>query len=157
MTTDLFGIVITNGVAVGILANTVNGTGHVKQALSQGGLTAAAVAQKADIANGVCCVHNVCCSFREAEPPLLHSGAQHRTVSLYTNTGQISMPIFIDFTKSAAIFYKCSPIFTSKIRNSAQNAHCFRVFCLKTSVSAAAYKFTKQENREQNSPRYALY
>ena len=65
MTADLLGIVVANGVAVGVLADTVDGTGHVKQALGQGGFAAAAVAQQADIADGVNSVHSEKNSFRE--------------------------------------------------------------------------------------------
>ncbi len=57
MTFDLLGIVIADGVAVGVFTNAVNGAGHVKQALSQGGLAASAVAQQTDVADGINSVH----------------------------------------------------------------------------------------------------
>ena len=65
MAADLFGIIVTNGVAVGVLADTIDDTGHVKQAFGQGGLTTAGVAKQADVANRVCCVHSSMYSFRE--------------------------------------------------------------------------------------------
>ena len=65
MAANLFGIIVTNGVAVGVLTDTVDGTGHVEQTLGQGGLTTAGVTQQADVANSVCCVHSSVCSFRE--------------------------------------------------------------------------------------------
>ena len=65
---DLLGIIIANGVAVGILAHTVNGTGHVEQALCQSGLAASAVTQQADVANGVDSVHSRKNSFRDGVP-----------------------------------------------------------------------------------------
>ena len=54
---NLFGIIVTNGISVCIFADAVNSTGHIKQALSQGGLTAAAVAQKADITDRINSIH----------------------------------------------------------------------------------------------------
>ena len=57
ITADLLGVVVTDGVAVGVLAHPVDGTGHIQQALCQGGLTASAVAQQADITNGVNSIH----------------------------------------------------------------------------------------------------
>ena len=62
---DFLGIIVANGVAVGILAHTVDGTGHVKQTLGQGSLAAAAVAQKTDISDRVNSVHGDSFSFRE--------------------------------------------------------------------------------------------
>ena len=47
----LLGIIIADGVAVSHTAHPVDGAGHIKQALRQGGLTAAAVAQQADVAD----------------------------------------------------------------------------------------------------------
>ena len=70
MTADLLGIVVANGVAVGVLADTVDGTGHVKQALGQGRFAAAAVAQQTDVADGVNSVHSEKNSFREGEPSI---------------------------------------------------------------------------------------
>jgi len=48
---DLFGIIVADGVSIGYLALTVNGTGDKQHALCKGGFTAVAVAQKADIAD----------------------------------------------------------------------------------------------------------
>ncbi len=52
---DLLGVVIANGVAVRRLAQAVGNAGEIQHALHQGGLSAAAVAQQADVAN----VHRV--------------------------------------------------------------------------------------------------
>ena len=49
LTLDLFGIIITNGIAVRDSAHTVDGAGHKQQALCQRSLTAAAVTQQADV------------------------------------------------------------------------------------------------------------
>ena len=49
VTLDLFGIIITNGIAVRDSAHTVDGAGHKQQALCQRSLTAAAVTQQADV------------------------------------------------------------------------------------------------------------
>ena len=48
---DLFGIVVTDGVAVGGLALTVDRTSHVQHALGERGLAAAAMAEQAHIAD----------------------------------------------------------------------------------------------------------
>ena len=54
-----FGIVVADGVAVSVLAHTVDCAGDIKQAFDQSGLTAAAVAQKADVADiGGCVAHD---------------------------------------------------------------------------------------------------
>ena len=58
MALGLLGVEIGNGVAVGILAHTDDGTGHVEQALSQGGLAAAAMAQQTDVADGINGIHD---------------------------------------------------------------------------------------------------
>ena len=47
----LLGIVVADGVAVHHTAHAVQGAGHVKQALCQGGLTVSAVTQQADVAD----------------------------------------------------------------------------------------------------------
>ncbi len=70
VTLDLLGIVIANGVAVGILADPVNGTGHVKQTFGKGGLTAAAMTQQTDIADGINGIHSSFDSFREGDPSM---------------------------------------------------------------------------------------
>ena len=62
---DLFGIVVTNGVAVGNSAQTVRAAGEIQHALSEGGLAAAAVAKQHDIAD-VFCTHNGSVSFRKS-------------------------------------------------------------------------------------------
>ena len=49
ITAGLFGVEVSDGIAVCVLAHTDDGAGHIKQALSQGGLTAAAVAQQTDV------------------------------------------------------------------------------------------------------------
>ena len=49
LTLDLFGIIITNGIAVRDSAHTIDGAGHKQQALCQRSLTAAAVTQQADV------------------------------------------------------------------------------------------------------------
>ena len=54
---DLLGVVVTGGVAVSGLAQTVNTLGHVQHLLHQRGLAGAAVAQQGNIAN-VVCSHN---------------------------------------------------------------------------------------------------
>ena len=69
ITADLLRVVVTDGVAVGVLAHPVDGAGHIQKALCQSGLAAAAVAQKADIANGVYSVHSQNNSFRESTCP----------------------------------------------------------------------------------------
>ena len=74
VTADFLGIIVRNGVAVGIFAHTVNGTGHVKQALSQGGLAAAAVTEQTDVADGINGVHVVLTPFGKASLP---SGRRH--------------------------------------------------------------------------------
>ena len=66
ITADLLGVVVTDGVSVGVLAHPVDGTGHIQKAFCQSGLAAAAVAQKADITNGVYSIHSQCYSFRES-------------------------------------------------------------------------------------------
>ena len=62
---DLFGIVVTNGIAVGNSAQTVRAAGEIQHALSEGGLAAAAVAKQHDIAD-VFCTHNGSVSFRKS-------------------------------------------------------------------------------------------
>ena len=47
----LLGIIVTDGIAVCRTAHPVDGAGHIKQALRQSGLAAAAVAQQADVAD----------------------------------------------------------------------------------------------------------
>ena len=69
LTLDLFGIVITNGIAVRDSAHTVDGAGHIQKALCQSGFAAAAMAQQADITNGVYSVHSQKSSFRESACP----------------------------------------------------------------------------------------
>ena len=68
ITADLLGVVVADGVAVGVLAHAVDGAGHVKQTLSQGGLAAAAVPEQTDVADGIDGVHSCSYSFREGEP-----------------------------------------------------------------------------------------
>ena len=53
LTLDLLGIVVTGGVAVGGLAQTVRPLGHKQHLLSQRGFTGASVTQQGDIANVV--------------------------------------------------------------------------------------------------------
>ena len=48
---DLLGVIVADGVAVSAGTHALEGTGHEQQALGQGGLAAAAVAQKADVAD----------------------------------------------------------------------------------------------------------
>ena len=50
---DLLGVVVADGVAVGDTAHAVDGAGGEEHALSQSGLAAAAVAQQADVADGL--------------------------------------------------------------------------------------------------------
>mgnify|MGYP005863123111 CR=1 FL=1 len=69
LTLDLFGIIITNGIAVRDSAHTVDGAGHIQKALCQSGFAAAAMAQQADITNGVYSVHSQKSSFRESACP----------------------------------------------------------------------------------------
>ena len=57
ITADLLGVIVADGISVGVLAHPVDGTGHIQQALCQGGLSASAVAQQADITNGVNSIH----------------------------------------------------------------------------------------------------
>ncbi len=63
---DLFGVVVTGGVAVGDLAEAVGATGQEEHALSERGLAAAAVAQQADIAY-VFSTHRGSVSFRNGK------------------------------------------------------------------------------------------
>ena len=48
---DLLGVVVADGVAVGGLTHAVDGLGHVQQALSQGGLAAAAMSDEGHVAD----------------------------------------------------------------------------------------------------------
>ncbi len=48
---DLFRVVVADGVAVGDLAEAVDGAGHVQHALDQAGLAAVAVTEDGDVAN----------------------------------------------------------------------------------------------------------
>ena len=93
MTADLLGVVIADGVSVGVLADAVDCAGHVKQALSQRGLAAAAVTQQTDIADGINSVHCGQYSFREGKPSIW--GAGTRIVTLYTKDALIAMLIFV--------------------------------------------------------------
>ena len=68
------------------IGHTVDGTGHVKQALCQSRLAAAAVAQQAYISNRVSCVHN---------SNLLSVGAMHHMKTLYTKPNYFSMSFFV--------------------------------------------------------------
>ena len=69
ITADLLGIVVTDGIAVGVLAHAVDGAGHIQKAFCQSGFAAAAMAQQADITNGVYSVHSQKSSFRESACP----------------------------------------------------------------------------------------
>ena len=93
MTADLLGVVIADGISVGVLADAVDCAGHVKQALSQRGLAAAAVTQQTDIADGINSVHCGQYSFREGKPSIW--GAGTRIVTLYTKDALIAMLIFV--------------------------------------------------------------
>ena len=93
MTADLLGVVIADGVSVGVLADAIDGAGHVKQALSQRGLAAAAVTQQTDIADGINSVHCGQYSFREGKPSIW--GAGTRIVTLYTKDASNAMLIFV--------------------------------------------------------------
>ena len=62
---DLLRVVVAHGVAVGGPAHAVDGAGHIQQALRQGGLAAAAVAQQTDVADILYriahnCFHSLC-------------------------------------------------------------------------------------------------
>ena len=57
ITLDLLGIIIANGVAVGIFADTVNDTGHVEKTFCQSSFAAAAMAQQANVTDRIGCVH----------------------------------------------------------------------------------------------------
>jgi hypothetical protein len=59
ITANFFGIVVSDGVAVSVLAHTINGSGHVKQALSQSGLAAATVTEQTNITDSVNSVHGM--------------------------------------------------------------------------------------------------
>jgi hypothetical protein len=58
ITAGLFGVKVGHGIAVGVLAHTHDGAGHIKQALSQSGLAAAAVAQQNNISDRVNGIHD---------------------------------------------------------------------------------------------------